>query len=199
MKSNFRVLLVNCNTMMDTLITAWISILAACLKREGIDVRLFDTTFYKTADKTGDEARAYTLQVKKTNFKELGIVPKETDVIEDFKKEVETFKPDLIGLSCIEVTYKLGIEMLQAVRHTGIPTLVGGVYATFSPHIVAKEDCVDMVRVGEGELALTELRSDASGGKTYRYPDTCRRCVRHVLPPHSRQRGLRRHGVRGRR
>ncbi|OHC02235.1 MAG: hypothetical protein A3G17_01615 [Planctomycetes bacterium RIFCSPLOWO2_12_FULL_50_35] len=157
MKSNFRVLLVNCNTMMDTLITAGISILAACLKREGIDVRLFDTTFYKTADKTGDEARAYTLQVKKTNFKELGIVPKETDVIEDFKKEVETFKPDLIGLSCIEVTYKLGIEMLQAVRHTGIPTLVGGVYATFSPHIVAKEDCVDMVCVGEGELALTEL------------------------------------------
>ena len=95
MKSNFRVLLVNCNTMMDTLITAGISILAACLKREGIDVRLFDTTFYKTADKTGDEARAYTLQVKKTNFKELGIVPKETDVIEDFKKEVARLRTAL--------------------------------------------------------------------------------------------------------
>ncbi|MEE9584838.1 MAG: radical SAM protein [Candidatus Brocadiales bacterium] len=143
--------------MMDTLITAGISILAACLRKEGMDVGLFDTTFYKTADRTGDEARAYTLQVKKTDFKELGIIPKETDVIEDFKKEVEEFKPDLIGLSCIEVTYKLGIEMLQAVRHTGIPTLVGGVYATFSPHIIIKEDCVDMVCVGEGELALTEL------------------------------------------
>lgn len=157
MKRDFRVLLINCNTMMDTLITAGISILAACLKREGIDVRLFDTTFYKTADRTGDEARAYTLQVKKTDFKELGIVPKETDVIEDFRKEVEQYRPHLIGLSCIEVTYKLGIEMLQAVRHTGIPTIVGGVYATFSPHIVIREDCVDMVCVGEGELALTEL------------------------------------------
>ncbi|MEE9514779.1 MAG: radical SAM protein [Candidatus Brocadiales bacterium] len=157
MKKDFKVLLVNCNTMMDTLITAGISILAACLKKEGIEVRLFDTTFYKTVDRTGDEARALTLQVKKTDFKELGIIPKETDVIEDFEKVVEEFRPDLIGLSCIEVTYKLGVEMLQAVRHTGIPTLVGGVYATFSPHIVIKEDCVDMVCVGEGELALTEL------------------------------------------
>ncbi|MEE9488033.1 MAG: radical SAM protein [Candidatus Brocadiales bacterium] len=157
MKRDFRVLLVNCNTMMDTLITAGISILAACLKNEGMEVRLFDTTFYKTADRTGDEAREYALQVKKTDFNKLGIVPNETDVIEDFKKVVDEFKPDLIGLSCIEVTYKLGIEMLEAVRQTGIPTLVGGVYATFSPHIIIREDCVDMVCIGEGELALTEL------------------------------------------
>lgn len=157
MKRDFKVLLINCNTMMDTLITAGIGILSACLKREGIEARLFDTTFYKTRERTGDEARASTLQVKKTDFKELGIIPKETNVIEDFKKEVESFKPDLIGLSCIEVTYKLGIEMLQAVRPLGIPTIVGGVYATFAPHIVIKEDCVDMICVGEGELALVEL------------------------------------------
>ncbi len=165
MKKDFKVLLVNCNTMMDTLITAGISILAACLKKDGIEVKLFDTTFYKTADRTGDEARAYTLQVKKTDFKELGIVPNETDVIEDFKKIVEEFRPDLIGLSCIEVTYGLGIEMLKAVRHTGIPTLAGGVYPTFSPNIVIREDCVDMVCVGEGELALTELCKKMRAGQ----------------------------------
>ncbi len=47
MEKDFKVLLVNCNTMLDTLITAGIGILSACLKREGIEVKLFDTTFYK--------------------------------------------------------------------------------------------------------------------------------------------------------
>jgi radical SAM superfamily enzyme YgiQ (UPF0313 family) len=169
MKKDFKVLLINCNTMLDTLITAGIGILAACLKREGIEVKLFDTTFYKTREKTGDEARAHTLQVKKTDFKELGILPEETDVIEDFKKEVESYRPDLIGLSCIEVTYPLGIELLKAVRHTKVPTVVGGVYATFSPDIVIKEDCVDMVCVGEGELALVELCKRMQAGEDLTY------------------------------
>ncbi len=157
MEKDFKVLLVNCNTMLDTLITAGIGILSACLKREGIEVKLFDTTFYKTREKTGDEVRAYTLQVKKTDFKDLGILPEEGDVVEDFRKVVESYKPDLVGLSCIEVTYPLGVELLKAVRHTKTPTIVGGVYATFSPDVVIKEDCVDMICVGEGELALVEL------------------------------------------
>ncbi|HHT9120297.1 MAG TPA: B12-binding domain-containing radical SAM protein [Candidatus Hypogeohydataceae bacterium YC41] len=165
MKKNFKVLLINCNTMLDTLITAGIGILAACLKREGIEVRLFDTTFYKTREKTGDEVRAYTLQVRKTDFKDLGIFPEEGDVVEDFKKEVESYRPDLIALSCIEVTYPLGIELLSAVRHTKTPTIVGGVYATFAPHIVIREDCVDMICVGEGELAMAELCKKMRAGE----------------------------------
>jgi radical SAM superfamily enzyme YgiQ (UPF0313 family) len=154
---NFRVLLINCNTMLDTLITAGIGILSACLQREGIEVRLFDTTFYRTAERTGDEARAHALQVKKTDFADLGIVPEETDVVEDFVRVVESYRPDLIGLSCIEVTFPLGMRLLDAARHTGIPTIVGGPYATFAPEIVIRRKSVDMVCVGEGEAALVEL------------------------------------------
>lgn len=153
----FRVLLVNCNTMLDTLITAGIGILSACLRQKGIEVRLFDTTFYRTAERTGDEARAYSLQVKKTDFADLGIVPEEGDVVEDFVKTVESWRPDLIGLSCIEVTFPLGMRLLEAVRHTGVPTIVGGPYATFAPEIVIRRPGVDMVCVGEGEEALVEL------------------------------------------
>jgi radical SAM superfamily enzyme YgiQ (UPF0313 family) len=154
---NFRVLLINCNTMLDTLITAGIGILSASLQREGIEVRLFDTTFYRTAARTGDEARAHALQVKKTDFADLGIVPEETDVVEDFVRVVESYRPDLIGLSCIEVTFPLGMRLLDAARHTGIPTIVGGPYATFAPEIVIRRKSVDMVCVGEGEAALVEL------------------------------------------
>ncbi|MCG3143217.1 MAG: hypothetical protein HONDAALG_00556 [Gammaproteobacteria bacterium] len=153
----FRVLLVNCNTMLDTLVTAGIGILAACLKNSGVEVRLFDTTFYRTAEKTGDEARAQALQVRKTDFAELGILPEPGDVVEDFRNLVESYRPDLIGLSCIEVTFPLGLRLLEAIRHTGIPTIAGGVYPTFAPDIVMRHAAIDMVCVGEGELPLMEL------------------------------------------
>lgn len=154
---DFKVLLINCNTMLDTLVTAGIGLLSACLKRDGIEVRLFDTTFYRTAERTGDEARASALQVKKTDFKDLGIVPEEGDVVEDFATLVDSWRPDLIGLSAIEVTFPLGMRLLEAVRGTGIPTVVGGPYATFAPEVVIRQRGVDMVCVGEGEEALTEL------------------------------------------
>jgi radical SAM superfamily enzyme YgiQ (UPF0313 family) len=153
----FKVLLINCNTMLDTLVTAGIGILSASLKNIGCDVRLFDTTFFRIAERTGDEARTYALQVKRTNFKDFGIEPDAGDVVEEFVNQVESYKPDLIGLSCIEVTWPLGLELLQAVRHTGIPTIVGGAYATFGADIVIRQPAVDMVCVGEGEQALAEL------------------------------------------
>lgn len=152
-----KVLLINCNTMLDTLVTAGIGLLSASLKEAGYEVRLFDTTFYRTAEQTGDEARARALQVKPTDFADLGIVPEEGDVVEDFVALVAEWRPDLIGLSTIEVTQPLGIRLLDAINGCGIPTIVGGPYATFAPEIVIAEGSVDMVCVGEGEATLVEL------------------------------------------
>jgi len=160
-----RVLLINCNTMLDTLVTAGIGILSACIKDAGHDVKLFDTTFYRTADVTVDQARAAALQVKETDFADLGIEPNEEDVIDDFVKTVETYRPHLIGLSSIEVTHPLGVRLLDAVRGSGIPTVVGGPYATFAPEIVIRSPSVDMVCVGEGESALVELCDRLSSGE----------------------------------
>jgi radical SAM superfamily enzyme YgiQ (UPF0313 family) len=157
--------MINCNTMLDTLVTAGMGLLSASLKEAGCDVRLFDTTFYKTADITGDEARAAALQVKKTDFTDLGIVPDEGDVFEEFVKMVEEYKPHLIGLSSIEVTQKLGLRLLQAARHTGVPTIIGGPYATFAPELCLAEDSIDMVCVGEGEAALVELCGKMRAGE----------------------------------
>ena len=113
---SFRVLMVNCNTPMDNLIPAGISVISALLKSEGFDVSLFDTTFYKPAGfLTGDEARMKTLQVRKTDLEEIGIHPKPGPITEDFRKAVADYQPDLIGFSIIEVTYRLSLELLRAV------------------------------------------------------------------------------------
>ena len=146
MKKDFRVLLINCNTMLDTLITAGIGILSSCLRQRGIEVRLFDTTFYRTAERTGDDARAYALQVKRPTSPISASSPSRRDVVEDFVRAVESYRPDLIGLSCIEVTFPLG--MPGRARHTGIPTIVGDRMPPSRPRS-SSAAAVDMVCVGE--------------------------------------------------
>src|SRR4030043_484558 len=130
---DFKVLLIYANTTMDTLIPSSIAALSAYVKKDGYQVKVFDTTFYKTRDITGDDARVETLQVKKTDFAELGIYLNKTDIVEDFIKTVKEYKPDLIGLSAVSVTYLVGLNLLKSIADFNIPTIVGGVHASISP------------------------------------------------------------------
>lgn len=152
-----KVLLINANTPMDTLIPPNLAILSACLKEHKHDVKLFDTTFYPTRDYTGDDARVNTLQVKKTDFSQYGIYMKETDMYEDFVKMVKEYKPDIIGLSSPETTYVLGISLLKKVKDLPLIKIVGGAHSLTSPDMVINEDCVDIVCIGEGFDAFPEL------------------------------------------
>ena len=47
-KERFKVLLVYANSPMDNLMPVSVSSIAGALKKGGIDVRLFDTTYYKS-------------------------------------------------------------------------------------------------------------------------------------------------------
>jgi radical SAM superfamily enzyme YgiQ (UPF0313 family) len=170
MSAECRVLLVNCNTPMDNLIPAGISVISALLKSEGFDVRLFDTTFYKPAGfLTGDEARMRTLQVRKTDLEEIGIHPKPGPITEDFRREVSDYQPDLIGFSIIECTYRLSLELARAVADYRRETLrvFGGVPATFAPRKLLADELIDVVCVGEGEYPMLELCRALRDGLDY--------------------------------
>src|SRR5229473_2637504 len=85
---DFRVLLVYPNYSMVNLLPTNIGILTACLRQNGFVVDLFDTTFYRTSEKTIDEVRVENLQVRKFNLEDFGVRFKAGDYIEDFKKKV---------------------------------------------------------------------------------------------------------------
>jgi radical SAM superfamily enzyme YgiQ (UPF0313 family) len=157
--AKFKTLLIHANSTLDTLIPPNLSIISAFLKRDGIDVKLFDTTFYRTRDKTGDDARVNTLQVKETNFEDSGVYLYNTNMQEDFVKIVQDYKPNLIGLSAVSLTYPFGVGLLKKLREEGnlTPTIVGGIHATVAPDNVLEEKCVDYVCRGEGEMALVNL------------------------------------------
>lgn len=155
----FRVLLVYANSPMDNLIPLNISYLTACLKKKGIYVRLFDTTFYKTTEKSSDEARVEMLQVKPFSLSKYEIKYKISDIFEDFRKLVIEYKPQLIGFSVVEPTYKLAERLLDSIREIKGESKVifGGIFAIFAHKTIIRHALVDMVCYGEGEEIIVEV------------------------------------------
>jgi len=158
MTKEFRVLLVHANTVMENLIPVGVSLLAGALKKDGIEFRIFDTTFYKTLDTFPDERRVRNLQIRDFNYSDFGIeIKSKNAMFDEFIDLVNNFKPSLIALSIVEPTYFLGLSLLRAVKDRNITTIVGGIPAMLSPGDILREDCVDIVCVGEGESVLPEV------------------------------------------
>jgi len=161
----FKVLLVYPNLQLVNLLPSNIAVLSAYLKKAGMDVRLFDTTLYRTAEKSVDEIRVEHMQLRPFNLEEKGVTYKSTDIYEDFKKLVEDYKPDLIGISATDDTVELGVELVSKVRDKKIHTIMGGVFPTFAPEEAINNDNIDSICIGEGEKALLELCEKMRDGK----------------------------------
>jgi len=164
---DFRVLLVYPNYMFVNLLPTNVGILNAALRQAGFETDLFDTTFYRTAPRSLDEIRVENLQLRKFSLADFGVTEKANDYIEDFQRKVKEFKPHLIAVTVVEDTWRQAQVLLDAVKASGIPVIVGGVFATLAPDVVAQNDNVDIVCVGEGEWALVELCDRMHRGVSY--------------------------------
>lgn len=151
-----KVLLVYCNSMLENALPVGLSQISACLKEAGLEVRLFDTTFYRYGPKSDTENRIEALQ-----FPPCPLNFNKGNMEEDFGSAIKDFKPDLIGLSIVEPTFSLGMRLLESARATikinKIPVVVGGVHAILAPGTVAKYDLVDYISISEGEYSFVEL------------------------------------------
>jgi radical SAM superfamily enzyme YgiQ (UPF0313 family) len=163
--NNFRVLLVYPNIQKCSMMPYSIGLFTALLKQEGYQVDLFDSTFYMN-DLTANYEN-YQTAVKRFDWAERGIEFKTINMMEDFRKKVETFQPDLITVSVVENTYPIGRAMIRSLspKLRKIPVLWGGVFATFAPKIILKDDVGDYVCRGEGEYALLEFCRRACSGE----------------------------------
>ncbi len=154
---DFTVLLVYPNHMMVNLLPTNIGILTSSLRQNGFTVELFDTTFYRTAERAPDEIRVENLQLRKFRLEDFGVSYKANHYLADFRKKVEECRPDLIGYSVVEDTWLQAVAMMETVSDLKVPTIVGGVFPTLAPQVVAENPDVDMLCVGEGEHALVNL------------------------------------------
>lgn len=156
--SDFKVLLIYANTPMEPLMPLGITSIATALQLNGFTVKLFDTTFYRDGEERDSQAaRAGNLQIKPVDYSAVGIKVIEQDAANAFKEMLSEFRPHLIGLSCVELTYLQGLKLLEAVRAYKIPVIIGGSFATFSPELALSNDLIDMVCIGEGEKTIVQL------------------------------------------
>lgn len=159
-----KVLLVYCNTTFQNAIPMGVSLLIAHLKKAGITVDLFDSTFYKWSDLSGMEQRMNALQ-----FKPCYLRYKESSIYDDLREKVKNYSPDLIGFSMVEPTYYLGMRLLDSIADivvkNGIKIAVGGVHAIFYPESFFKKDLIDYICIGEGEETFVELCLKLESGK----------------------------------
>ena len=164
---NFKVLLVYPNYSMVNLLPTNIGILTACLRQNGFIVDLFDTTFYRTSEKTLDEVRVESLQVRKFDLSEMGVRFKPGNYVDDFKKKVAEFQPDLIGVTAVEDTWPQARELIASVSDHPALVVVGGVFSSLASDVPIAHPDVDMICVGEGEHAIIELATKLHNGEDH--------------------------------
>lgn len=84
---------------------------------------------------------------------------------EVIKKAVAS-RPDLIGVNVFIDNYKWALYMAREIKKSiNVPVIFGGVFPTACPETVLKNDCVDMVCLGEGEQPLLELVNSMAKGE----------------------------------
>ncbi|MDD2225298.1 MAG: radical SAM protein [Candidatus Shapirobacteria bacterium] len=119
-----------------------IEFLSSFLKKQGHEVEIvFDPTVFAT------EAIHSAKLAKKLDIKK------------ELIQQIIEKKPDFVGFSVFTLNYQriLKIAHLLKRKSSNIPIIFGGIHPTSVPEIVIKEKCVDMICVGEGEEALSEL------------------------------------------
>jgi anaerobic magnesium-protoporphyrin IX monomethyl ester cyclase len=173
--SEFRVLFVYPNQRAESLVPPAIATFSRLLKDRGIKVGLFDSSYYdidaddyaiKPGGSSSELAASQLLHARPYESRAESN-RKHEDAIANLTSLVDTFSPDLIAMTTTESTYLLGMHLMKAIRHTGVPVLVGGVFCTFAPERAIKFSEVDMICVGEGENAIVDLCEKMRTGQDY--------------------------------
>src|SRR3989344_5611989 len=137
-----------------------IASLSSALKKNGYHVKVFDTVFYDLlGEQDWNRLRSDRLMSKKIVNEDEHWKVKTTGMKEDLIKVLDECKPKIVGISMTEPVYDLSLQLSRIVKQHCKDAIVtaGGVFPTLSPDIVITENSIDVVCVGEGELALPEL------------------------------------------
>jgi len=129
-----------------------IECLSSLLKKNGHQVSLvFDPRLFDSS-----EVKSQRLQ-------------KLFDIKDILIKQVIATKPDLIGFSVFTYNYQWALKMAKEIKaKIDVPIIFGGIHPTLVPEVVIKNNCVDMVCIGEGENALLELVKNLNSQRRYK-------------------------------
>lgn len=155
--NKFKVLLVYPNVPGSSLLPIGIASLSASLKQSGFEVELFDCTFYNDSSMYNfEQKKVELLQVKpfKLSWDYLG---DEKQMVIDFQKMVNDYKPNLIGISLVEDTIDQGLSLLNSIKGSEISVIAGGVGVNWNQDRLFDSGLIDCICIGEGEQTFVEI------------------------------------------
>ncbi len=156
-KEQFRVLIVYPNLSLMLVPSIAVGLLTRLMKGQGYEVDLFDSTPYISEENSSPQNRVKYLQARSFDEEnDLGFEIKE-DLLGDFRRKVEVFKPDLMLFSVVEDAFRQAVSMLETVADLDIPHILGGVFPTAAPQRCMDFSVIKMVGVGEGENIVIEV------------------------------------------
>lgn len=146
-----------------------VGLFTSIIKSLGCDVDLFETTSYSSTGEEGFLFKSKLGSGRSFNYQDLGVYPKRTqDMIPDFIKKVESYKPDLILYSVVEDTFHDALVMMESIKHLGIQSLVGGVFAINAPEVCIENDLIDIICRYEGESVVYGMVKALRDGSDWR-------------------------------
>lgn len=85
---------------------------------------------------------------------------------ESLETVFDSFKPDVVGISCMTSTYSTACDHAQTIRKLDpeLPIIFGGIHPTSVPAETIAEDFIDFVVIGEGEIPMTNLLNALESG-----------------------------------
>jgi radical SAM superfamily enzyme YgiQ (UPF0313 family) len=98
--------------------------------------------------------------LRKAGYQKVKVFNIFKDEIDKTVDEIVKMKPLFVGLSTLtgpQTRYTYDMSRAIKARDKDIKIIWGGVHPTMLPEDCLKEDCVDMVCIGEGEEVITEL------------------------------------------
>ncbi|OGD52695.1 hypothetical protein A3K80_04325, partial [Candidatus Bathyarchaeota archaeon RBG_13_38_9] len=87
---------------------------------------------------------------------------------EDILTIIWEFDPDLVGVTCMFSSYSTDAHRLAAIvkdYNHAAPVIFGGAHSSICPEWVLKDENVDIVVFGEGEITMSELVSKLQRGE----------------------------------
>lgn len=87
------------------------------------------------------------------NFFDFKIIERGDEI--EVKKQILSFKPDIVGISSVTQNYNLAKDYAKYAKSCGIPVIIGGVHISMLPESLSED--MDVACIGEGEKTIVEL------------------------------------------
>ena len=77
----------------------------------------------------------------------------------DLLKQIDLFRPDIVGISAMSCSYHLSYEIIDLIKEKGLAVVVGGPHASTFKEDILRRSKADYVILNEGEYRLSDLMS----------------------------------------